>query len=69
MQTNMNLLKAKIIEGGLTNAEFAQKIGMDNSTLLRKMHAEGLKFTVGEMHKIKDVLCLSESDCRAIFLS
>lgn len=52
MSTNMNLLRGKLKERGVTQQELAQKIGMDSSTLSRKLASDGLKFTVGEMHDI-----------------
>lgn len=68
MQTNMNLLKGKIRERGLKQSEVADKIGVDSSTFSRKIAADGLKFTVGEMHQIADVLGLSSGECCDIFL-
>lgn len=37
MSTNMNLLRGKLKERGVTQQELAQKIGMDSSTLSRKL--------------------------------
>lgn len=68
MSTNMNLLRGKIKERNMTQEELASKIGMDSSTLSRKLASDGLKFTVGEMHEIAAALKLSSKDCRAIFL-
>lgn len=67
MQTNMNLLKGKIREHGLTQSDVATRIGMDSSTFSRKVSADGLKFTVGEMHSIAAVLSLTNDECRDIF--
>ena len=50
MSTNMNLLRGKLKERSMTQQELAHKIGMDSSTLSRKLASDGLKFTVGEMH-------------------
>lgn len=68
MRTNMNLLKGKLREHGYTQSEVAEKIGMDSSTFSRKVSAEGLKFTVGEMHAIARVLSLTSEECCDIFL-
>lgn len=68
MQTNMNILKGKIREHGLTQGDVAERIGMDSSTFSRKVSAAGLKFTVGEMHAIAAVLFLTNDECRDIFL-
>ena len=68
MQTNMNLLRGKIRENGLTQSDVAVKIGMDSSTFSRKVSSNGLKFTVGEMHSIANVLHLNNDECRDIFL-
>lgn len=68
MQTNMNLLRGKIREHGLTQGDVATKLGMDSSTFSRKISSDGLKFTVGEMHSIADVLHLNSEECRDIFL-
>lgn len=68
MSTNMNLLKGKLKERGITQQELACKIGMDPSTLSRKFASDGLKFTVGEMHEIATTLELSATECKSIFL-
>lgn len=68
MQTNMNLLRGKIKELGFTQSDVAKKLNMDSSTFSRKISSDGLKFTVGEMHSIADVLHLNSEECCAIFL-
>lgn len=64
----MDLLRGKLKERGMTQQELAHKIGMDASTLYRKLASDGLKFTVGEMHDIANALKLSAKDCKSIFL-
>lgn len=68
MSTNMNLLRGKLKERGMTQDELAEKINIDSSTLSRKLASGGLKFTVGEMHDIAKVLKLSANECKSIFL-
>lgn len=68
MSTNMNLLKGKLKERGMTHKELAGKLSMDASTLYRKLDSDGLKFTVGEMHDIASILKLSAKECKSIFL-
>lgn len=68
MATNMDKLKGKLKENRLTQAELAQKIGMDASTLQRKLNSDGLKFTVGEVHDMAAVLKLTANECKQIFL-
>lgn len=48
--------------------ELAEKIGVDASTFYRKMKDDGVKFTIGQMHKIVEVLDLSREDAATIFL-
>ena len=69
MNTNMKLLRAKITERGMTQEKLSAQIGMDSSTFSRKMKALGLAFSVGEMHKIADVLSLSCEEAKQIFLA
>ena len=68
MQTNMDKLRGKMAENKITQEELAEKIGIDPSTFYRKMKTEGTSFTVGQMHKIVDVLDLSSTEAAAIFL-
>lgn len=67
MQTNMDLLRDRIANSKMTQDDFAVHIGMDPSTFYRKLKADGLAFTVGQMHKIAEVLGLSANDAKAIF--
>ena len=68
MSTDMNLLRGKLKERCMTQQELAKKIGVDSSTISRKLASDGMKFTVGEVHEIADVLQLSASECKDIFL-
>lgn len=68
MSTDMNLLRGKLKERCMTQKELAKKIGVDSSTISRKLASDGMKFTVGEVHEIADVLQLSASECKDIFL-
>ena len=68
MSTNMDVLRGKMAERRVTREEMARLIGVDASTFYRKMKSEGTSFTVGEMHKIVEVLNLTPDEASAIFL-
>ena len=68
MSTDMRKLRSRMDEMNLSPEEMARKIGVDPSTFYRKVKTEGLNFTVGQMHKIVDVLNLSKEEAAAIFL-
>lgn len=67
---NANKLRGKIVENGLTVEAVAEQMGMDRSTLYRKMRPDtGTSFTVGEARAIGRILKLSAQDVMAIFFS
>lgn len=68
MTTNMDMLRGKMAERRVGKEELAEKIGVDASTFYRKMKDDGVKFTIGQMHKIVEVLNLSRDEATAIFL-
>ena len=69
MHVNVTLLRAKLVERGFTHEQFAELIGMDRSTLSRKLSGGGLGFLVGEVHKIVKVLNLTGTEATAIFFA
>lgn len=66
---NINKLKGKIVERGLTVEKLAEKIGVDRSTLYRKLAASGEPFTVKEANLICRALELDGQEAMAIFFS
>ena len=68
MSTNMDMLKAKMAEMKIGHEALAKRLGIDVSTLYRKMKSDGTNFTVGQMHAIVEVLCLTSEEASAIFL-
>lgn len=68
MQVDINRLKGCIAASGMSQAQVAEKIGVDNSTFIRKMKNNGLTFSVGQIHKIVDVLSMSPAEASRIFL-
>lgn len=63
---NVQMLKGKIVEKGLNVDSVASEIGIDRSSLYRKLN-NGEKITIGEARRIKDVLNLTEDEATAIF--
>lgn len=66
---NINKLKGKIVEKGMTVEKLAEKIGVDRSTIYRKMNVAGETFTIREANLICSVLNLSGQEATAIFFS
>lgn len=52
MKTNVKELVDMMKSKGIGVPELAQKIGVDASTLYRKLGAGGEKFTIGEVHRM-----------------
>ncbi len=64
----INKLKAKLVEKGINVETLADLIGVDRSTLYRKLN-NGEKITLGEAKKIKDALDMTAHDSDEIFLA
>lgn len=67
--TNMNLLKSKIVENGLSVEKIVESIGINKSTFYRKLANEGENFTVEEVYKIASTLNLSAREVNSIFFN
>jgi len=68
MRMNTAKLRGKIVERGMRQEDVAKAIGIDSSTMSRKLNGGGELFTVGQMHKLADVLNLSGEEAADIFL-
>lgn len=67
MKLDIKMLKQRISEKGLTLEMFADKIGIDASTLYRKLKNNGETFTVREVSNMMTVLELSTDEANHIF--
>ena len=68
MQTiNINRLKGKIVERGMTVSELAERIGVDKATLYRKLSNEGNSLLVREANTIAEQLGLTSDEAMSIF--
>ena len=66
---NINKLKGKIIENGLTVEKIAELIGINKSTLYRKLNNNGNDITIKEAEKIYKTLKLSNEEAISIFFA
>lgn len=66
---NVNKLRGKIIEKGLSVKELADNLEMDRSTLYRKMNSEGDTMTINDAEKISKILNLTLEEVNSIFFS
>lgn len=66
---NINKLKGKIVECGLNVTELAYKIGIDRTTLYRKINSDGKNITIKEADLIAKELRLTYDEVNAIFFS
>lgn len=66
---NVNKLKGKIVENGLTINEVADMIGIDRSTLYRKIGNNCDTLSIKEANKIVEVLKLTCEEAVSIFFA
>ena len=69
MKVDTDKLRGKIAERGTTQEKLASLIPMNKSTFSRKMRSAGLEFSIGEMHRIAEILPLTKEEAQEIFLS
>lgn len=65
---NIPMLKQKIKERGINVETLAKKIGINRSTMYRKLN-EDISITMTEANKIKEILCLTNEEASAIFFA
>lgn len=65
---NVAKLKGKIVERGINVEGLANKIGVDRSSLYRKLN-NAEKITIGEASRMKEVLEMTDAEALDIFLS
>ena len=66
---NMNKLRGKIIENGMTIETLSEAVGINRATFYRKIADNGASFTIREADVIMRTLHLSAEDAFAIFFS
>lgn len=64
----MNKLKARMVEKGLSIAAVATAMGIDKSTLYRKFR-EPDKLCVGDVRQLAAILELNDTDAQSIFFA
>ena len=66
---NVNKLKGKIVEKGMTVKTLAREIGVDQSTLYRKLKNNGDDITIKEANLIMKSLNLTIEEVNIIFFT
>lgn len=66
---NVNKLKAKLVENGMNVEILSERIGMDRSTLYRRLSSNGDTFSIKEADKIIKELGLTKDEVNSIFFS
>ena len=64
----LDLLKGKIVANGMNVEQLAKNIGIDRSSLYRKLNNAD-KITIGEAMKMKEALSMTTDEATEIFLS
>lgn len=67
--TNVDKLKGAIKEKRLSPEKVAEIIGIDKSTMYRKLNNGGDEFTIKQADIISQALCLTAEEAQAIFFS
>lgn len=67
MVVHLLKLKGKMVECGISQERMAEHLGINRSTLCRKMSGGGLGFTIGDVNKIIDILELTRDEVMSIF--
>lgn len=65
---NLRKLRAKFVEQGVNVETMAEILGIDRSTMYRKLN-NFEKITIGEAKRLKEVLSLTDEEASEIFLN
>ena len=68
MPIDVNKLKQRIADRGMTVEQLSEKIGIDDSTYYRKIASGGTAFSIEQVQKIVAILGLSGAEAKEIFL-
>jgi predicted transcriptional regulator len=66
---NVNKLKGKIVENGMSVTDLAEMINIDKATFYRKLNANGETFLIKEADAIAKALKLTGDEVNAIFFA
>ncbi len=66
---NVKMLKGKMVEKDLTVEKLSDNIGVNKSTLYRKLNAGGDVLTIREVNLIVSALGLTDAEANAIFFA
>ncbi len=66
---NVKMLKGKMVEKDLTVEKLSDNIGVNKSTLYRKLNAGGDVLTIREVSLIVSALGLTDAEANAIFFA
>ncbi len=66
---NVPMLRGKVTEKGFTLEKVAEKLGIDRSTMSRKLANCGEDFTIRQADDIVTLLGLTPTEATAIFFS
>lgn len=66
---NINRLKGKIVERGMSIATLAEALEIDRATLYRKLENDGAGLLVRDANKIATVLDLTRDEALSIFFA
>lgn len=66
---NINKLKGKIVENGMSIDQLAKRMGINRATLYRKLNSDGEALLISEANAIVTALNLSVDEAMAIFFS
>lgn len=69
MRTDVKRLKESANQKGLNFETIATRIGVNKSTFYRKINSKGEKFTIGEIHRMVEVIPLTKEEAVSIFLA
>ncbi|WP_338209358.1 helix-turn-helix transcriptional regulator [Lactiplantibacillus paraxiangfangensis] len=69
LDMNMDRLRGLLVERHVTQDELAVALGINRSTLYRKISEGGKRFTADEIFKMKDFIPLSDQEVIDIFLT
>lgn len=66
---NIPKLKGKMVENELSISEMSERIGVDRSTIYRKLNSGGDSFTIAEVQSMAKELQLNTDDINSIFFA